>query len=251
GSALFFFFTEGGEIWSTDGSAAGTRKTFDLDDQDEASPVYFLSGVAFGDGALFATWGPQTGVEIWRSDEGSEGARRIDRVDVLTLPQRLTRVGNLVFFTAQDGAGTELWATDGRPGGTRRVRDLAPGRRGSFPRDLTAVGDRLFFTADDGVHGREVWSSDGTPRGTTMVADLALGPATSFPQHLAGIPGGTGAASLAIAAGDGSGAALLADVAPGDASSSPSGFAAVGDRLYFAAGLRRTGRELWKATLPP
>ncbi len=44
-------------------------------------------------------------------------------------PQQLTRAGNRVFFTANDGIyGEELWITDGTDGGTRLVRDiLVPG----------------------------------------------------------------------------------------------------------------------------
>jgi ELWxxDGT repeat protein len=188
----------------------------------------------------------------------------VDRINAESLPRQLTRSGNLAFFTTADGAGTELWVSDGTPLGSRRVQDIAPGPRSSYPQELTVVGNRLFFTADDRIHGREIWSSDGTAEGTSMVADVAPGLETSFPQHLAAIGGGEIPVRLAfgaddgvhglepwIALADGTGAALFADVAPGDASSSPAEFTSIGDRLYFAAGIRRTGRELWKATIPP
>jgi ELWxxDGT repeat protein len=100
-------------------------------------------------------------------------------------PRALTRVGDLVFFTAADGThGRELWVTDGSTDGTRLVRDIRPGSSGSAPRDLTAVGDRLFFTAIDGTHGREPWVSDGTRAGTRIVRDLTPG---ANGTYLAGI----------------------------------------------------------------
>ncbi len=265
-SALaFFFYYQGSEIWTTDGTANRTQKIFDLSAaDDEASARYFLSGVPFAEGFRFTTWGPQSGIQFWQTDGTPEGARVVDRINSLSLPRQLTRNGNLAFFTAADGAGTELWVSDATPFGARRVRDIARGPASSFPQELTVVGGRLFFTADDGIHGRELWSSDGTTAGTLMVADIAPGSATSFPQHLAAIGGGEIPVRLAFAAddgrhglepwtapADGSGASFFADVAPGEPSSSPAEFTSVGNRLYFAAGTRRTGRELWKATLPP
>ncbi|MEP7010231.1 MAG: ELWxxDGT repeat protein [Acidobacteriota bacterium] len=261
----FFFYSGGSEIWTTDGTAEGTREIFDLSAaDDEAAPRLFDAAVPFAEGLLFITWGPQSGIQIWRTDVTPQGAHVIEQASVTSIPQRLTRSGNLAYFTAEDDSGTELWATDGTPSGARKVLDLAPGPISSFPQELTPVGDRLFFTADDGIHGREIWSSDGTAEGTSIVTDVAPGRATSFPQHLAAIGGGDVPIRLAFAAddglhglepwtasADGTASALFADVAPGDASSSPAEFTSVGNRLYFAAGIRRTGRELWKATIPP
>ena len=81
-----------------------------------------------------------------------------------------------MFFTADDGTrGTELWATDGTPAGTRLVEDIQPGDASSAPEGLAAVGDTLYFSADDGTHGRELWRSDGTAAGTEMLVDLRSG----------------------------------------------------------------------------
>ena len=90
---------------------------------------------------------------------------------------------------ADDGvSGEELWATDGTEAGTRRVRDVRSGVRGSEPRWLTVAGGRLFFAADDGTHGRELWVSDGTEAGTVLAADLLPGAGSSLPHELAAHP---------------------------------------------------------------
>jgi ELWxxDGT repeat protein len=57
-------------------------------------------------------------------------------------PAGLIAFGGRVFLTASDGAnlgqhGTELWSTDGTPGGTVMVRDIAPGYQSSVPQGLT------------------------------------------------------------------------------------------------------------------
>lgn len=83
--------------------------------------------------------------------------------------------GNLLFFSALGPGGRELSVSDGSSAGTRRVRDLWPGRESSSPRRLTAAGSRAYFFAEDGVHGEELWTSDGTAGGTALVVDLNPG----------------------------------------------------------------------------
>jgi len=91
-------------------------------------------------------------------------------------PTSLTKVGTFVFFAANDGShGRELWKTDGTSAGTKMVKDVRGGSRGSFPADLINVNGTLFFTANDGQHGRELWKSNGTAAGTVMVKDLTSG----------------------------------------------------------------------------
>jgi ELWxxDGT repeat protein len=68
---------------------------------------------------------------------------------------------------------------------------------------------RLIFSAADAEGSLEPWMSDGTPEGTVRIEDLA----------------------------------------PGLLSSNPSGFARVGDRVYFSANEGSLGQELW--SLPP
>jgi ELWxxDGT repeat protein len=65
-----------------------------------------------------------------------------------------------------------LWKSDGSAAGTKMVKDVRAGSRGSFPGDLINVSGTLFFTANDGSHGRELWRSNGTAAGTVMVKDL-------------------------------------------------------------------------------
>jgi len=69
----------------------------------------------------------------------------------------------------------EPWISDGRPEGTRLVRDLAPGVEGSsnqnsveaIQKSLTVAGGMFFF-----VLGSTLWRSDGTEGGTQAIKEL-------------------------------------------------------------------------------
>ncbi|HEY0555740.1 MAG TPA: ELWxxDGT repeat protein [Thermoanaerobaculia bacterium] len=134
---------------------------------------------------------PRTG--LWSTDGTEAGTQLLAPVLEQTLeldlgiygPPQWTRLGSRLLFRGWDPVhGFELWATDGTPGGTVLVRDIAPGTGSSFPGFLTSVGNEVWFAANDGVHGDELWSSDGTPGGTRLRADLAPGPVSSSPQWL-------------------------------------------------------------------
>ncbi|MBI3447308.1 MAG: hypothetical protein HY049_00090 [Acidobacteria bacterium] len=54
-------------------------------------------------------------------------------------PSRMTDVNGILFFTATDGPahGFELWTSDSTTGGTRMVKDIAPGPTDASPGGLT------------------------------------------------------------------------------------------------------------------
>lgn len=87
-----------------------------------------------------------------------------------------------VLFTAGDSAqGVQLWASDGTPQGTRRVKQINP-VGWAFPNSLAttfAVFDgKVYFPAQDATHGYELWRTDGTAGGTMLVIDALPGPET-------------------------------------------------------------------------
>src|SRR5262249_32325883 len=72
--------------------------------------------------------------------------------------------------STNDASQWDLWATDGTPRGTTRIKKLFSWVSGG---DLGSVLDGIaYFGADDGVYGQELWRSDGTTAGTWMVKDL-------------------------------------------------------------------------------
>jgi ELWxxDGT repeat protein len=72
--------------------------------------------------------------------------------------------GATLLFAAQDKAhGEELWQSDGTRAGTRPMRDIRAGPRGSHPGWLVDAGGTVFFAASDAMHGRELWMVNTKP----------------------------------------------------------------------------------------
>src|SRR5690606_10302921 len=93
--------------------------------------------------------------------------------------------GDLLFFFADAGQGTEPYVSDGSATGTFRLADIAPGSGSSVSPLLArcAVGrldasgqPRFDFVAHSGS-ALELWGSDGTVGGTRRIAVLATAPA--------------------------------------------------------------------------
>ena len=188
----------GMELWSSDGSAGGTRIVADVrPGPRESAPRQLVK--AFGRLTFTADDGVH-GRELWITG-GRRGTRLVADVrpgPAGSAPSRLVVIGDVAFFSADDGShGRELWVTDGTRRGTRLVRDIMAGRGASSPALLTRVGRTLFFVATDEA-GAELWRSDGTATGTLRVADLRAGRAGSYPTLLTAVRG-----SLFFTADDG------------------------------------------------
>ena len=269
GNTLFFAANGGPgdrnqELWTSDGTAAGTVLVEDIRPGAEPSEIDHLTAVA---GRLFFTADDGTsGREPWVSDGTAAGTFRVrdivpgagSSVAVPPVEAQVTAaLGSTFFFLADDGSGEELWASDGTEAGTRRVKDVWPGSRGSEPRWLTVAGGRLFFSAADGAHGRELWMSNGTEAGTVMVSDLLPGAGSSLPRELAAaghmvvFSATDGAHGVEPWASDGVWTRLLGDLAPGPLPSSPARFTVSGGggKIYFAANNGTSGFELWSDTI--
>jgi ELWxxDGT repeat protein len=183
--------------------------------------------------------------------------------------------GRVLFSNVSEGAGRELWITNGTTAGTRLLKDISPGASpfssnpgGSWNPSFSPgggttlstrfqkVGNRLIFPATTYLQGREFWTSDGTAAGTRILAD-----------HRPGQGNGAGASSVtnplvfsngafaiytanddtnrgAIWATDGTtaGRRLLLKYSPNVDRSYPAPFGFVGNRILFTI---KRGTELW------
>lgn len=183
GDALFFtVFDEASwtwSLWKSDGTSGGTSE---IETWSAGNLPHDLTAMGV---TLFFGLSPGTGgEELWKSD--SNGTVRVARVSDVSSPiAEVTPMDGLLFFTAADASGRELWRSDGTEAGTFRVADIYPGPEGSHPASLTLAGNgRLAFAATDPAHGREVWMSDGSPEGTFLVGDVAPGTRSSWPEEL-------------------------------------------------------------------
>ena len=96
-------------------------------------------------GAGPASVGPASLVRDINVQNGSPGSG----------PQGLTRLGNVVFFQAEDAHGWELWKSDGTLTGTLLVKDIWPGSDSSYPWGFVVVGNKVLFVATTPDYGEE------------------------------------------------------------------------------------------------
>jgi ELWxxDGT repeat protein len=163
---FFAWAPDGVKLWSTDGTAAGTR----------IEPV---PGIRLQQPGLMASIGAKLmfsgsteggGYEMWATDGTPEGTRKVGPAlhngSLDDFPWTVFQ-GRLVYPVDERVDGSpELWTSDGTPEGTGPLRDH-DGRRIPAPLGMSVLGDRLIFTTADPA---QVWESDGTPEGTVPLA---------------------------------------------------------------------------------
>lgn len=260
--------TSGYELWTSDGTAAGTTMVKDLN--PGIASLSNTTYTAVYNNALFMTGGGNlTGTGTynhWIKTDGTSGGT----VPVVNLHdknpggtgelvQQALVSGSYLFFNLQrrrpdvtTGFAYELWQTDGTDAGTKLTKDIAPGQSPAV-QALFAANGILFFSANDGVNGAELWRTDGTEAGTFMVKDINPGSASNYFNGDAGLLGN----SIFFSADDGSqvelwksdgtssGTVLLKDINP-TGSGNPASFITVNNTVFFTANDGVSGVELWK-----
>ena len=164
--------TNGTELWSSDGTEAGTSLFKDVFPGPESS---FPIGMASALGELvFRADDGVHGSEPWASDGTPAGTALV--TDILPGPASGSAFGlalgdSRAYLQADDGTtGNELWVYGGPGTDTTLVRDLNPGEDPGVQGRTLAVGDSVYFGGDDGT-GLKLWRSDGTEAGTEPVSD--------------------------------------------------------------------------------
>lgn len=197
------------ELWSTDGTAKGTR----LVKETCPGECHGLGSVwlAHRGRLYFAGNDGVHGWEPWVTDGTAAGTRLLRDVCPgdcsSTTGDTPVALGDRLLWAAfdDDGRHAGLWVTDGTDTGTGRLADV----RLRFPVQFsTVVGGRLLFSGHDDAHGTELWITDGTDAGTSLVRDI----------HDADFGG-----------------------------SEPNGLMAFGDLALFFADDGIHGQELWKS----
>ena len=146
GTRLYFSAddgTSGRELWTSDGTAANTKRVKNIHAGSAASDPADLVEL---NGKLFFSADDGSGRTIWQSDGSNAGTDLITDTTVFSAAADLTRSGSSVLFSAADGTnGRELWKTAGAITDTLLVKDINAATASANPTDLTDVNGTLFF----------------------------------------------------------------------------------------------------------
>ena len=263
---LFFSAYDYGdnELWKSDGTEAGTVMVKDINPQAGFSSFPgFLTN--FNGTLYFAANDGANGRELWKSNGTAAGTIMVKDIDIRgyplgsSSPQRLTPIGNFLFFTADDGEhGRELWKCNGTEAGTVMVEDIWGLESGSEPKGMTRLDLIVAFSADDGLAGRELWGSRlgldaypikdirTLPGNAQLSSDPEFFTALGSNVFFAATAADGTARELWKSDGTEAGTVIVKNINP-LADSSPSNLTIVNGRLYFAADDGANGRELWRS----
>jgi len=271
GSRLLFFADDGvsgEELWTTDGTPAGTAQVADLNPGTAHADSGSIVGgreirlVSGGRWYFRAYDGPYAeGRQLYSSDGTAAGTERIKRLveqrSGVTLPifgrsldsHPAAALANRLIFSGDDGVlGGEPAVSDGTPAGTAILADVNPGFDTSAPAEMVALGSRVLMSTGQPFGDRSLWATDGTPAGT-----VPLTPNLTQPSYLQTLFGSayfsafdaTHGTEVWKSDGTPSGTGLAFDLFPGTTSSSPAFFTPLGNKLFFTAADPAAGYELW------
>ena len=252
------------QIWTSDGTPAGTRLLLSFFDDDLGNFHDWLLPV--GNRVYFVAVDDANGHEIWVTDGTVAGTRPAtafeepNRFHNLTEQQVVAFEGR-AYFMAFDRPVVGLYSTAGDPASVRRVfdvhnvQDLGSEAAGS---EIIRIGDRLMtVAARRGGEGDEIWVTDGTTAGSRRATSVRcvdpcrfinLGSEAAPEVAFAG-ENPAGGEDLYLTDGDGEERiSYLMDAVP-DSFSFPGGSPSVGrlgERVVFSAG-ETLDREPWVA----
>lgn len=181
----------GQELWSSDGTIAGTTIIKDINAGPASSNI--LGGnegfTTAGNTMYFTAEDGVNGRELWKTDGTLVGTVMVKDLNAVSISMPMvfgTTIGSTIFFTVNTAAnGLELWKSDGTSAGTVMVKDITPGAGSTvFSNMFAGNGTYVYFIANDGSNGAELWRTDGTEAGTMML-EINAGAGSSF--DMAGI----------------------------------------------------------------
>jgi ELWxxDGT repeat protein len=161
---------EGHELWSTDGTEAGTVMVKDIRPFIGSSSPQYLT-VAENQLFFTADDGSGGGIELWRSDGTGTGTIKVSTLtNANPLINALIPFGSNVLFGAQDSGGNRaLWISNGSPGGTTLVKDFMPGNEIIWYAGKTEQYTFWLVTNNSWGSPTSLWRTDGTPAGTIQI----------------------------------------------------------------------------------
>jgi ELWxxDGT repeat protein len=257
GAQMFFAADDGKsglELWTSDGTAAGTHLTADIAAGISGADPCYLT--VLGGKVYFSAQGA-LGNELWASDGTASGTVQVADIApgaASSNPSGLAVFDAALYFAADDSVhGSELWSSNGTASGTALVADLLPGASGSYPYPVGTLNGRLllqtFVTPTPTSYVSQFWITDGTTKGTTQVGTYTFPPAVSplINGNLVFFAGQDAAGVEPwVSDGTAGGTHILKDINP-NGSSNPSWFESFLGATLFEVTDPKLGEELWRS----
>lgn len=245
--------TNGSELWSTDGTAAGTRMDADVVVGAVGSSIGNL--MAFGTNIVFTADDGVSGRELYISDGTPEGTSLLKDIRVGSSgsnPQEFFVHGSKLYFIARQ-LNYSLWESDGTSVGTIRVSNDMEVQFGNYTYQI--VGDHVFLnalntvTSNYGAHAINLVS-----RAVTFMAASSLFAVSGFTMTRGQVLGGnliipvnnpTSGTELWTIDTTTLARSMIAEVNSGAASGVTGMFGVKDGKVIFLGNDGVTGNELW------
>jgi ELWxxDGT repeat protein len=247
--------TYGNEVWTSDGTGAGTAMLKDIHFGPGRSNGYQFYGwnrdfTAMGGNVYFAATDGDHPVSLWKTDGTGAGTSEVYSVS----PSDMTVLNGALIFNGYTG-DVELWKSDGTSEGTAVLKNISQ-NADSYPGSMTGFvlfNNELYFDVANTASNTppepcELWKTDGTEAGT-----VAVKPGTALePGEELGVCGGylyfpvddAGVYGLWRSDGTAGGTVQLPGLS--FTGSSPRRFTVYNGDLYFSANDGTHGWEVWK-----
>jgi ELWxxDGT repeat protein len=241
------------EVWTSDGTTAGTAELKEIDDQASSFAVagwnslLGLLGPLDAHTLLMRADDGVSGPELWRTDGTAETTSQV--ADLYPGPEGASPhiLGAVPGGALVSGAsatdcvqeGSAVWRTDGTAAGTAVLHPDTP-LCGVNWEGTSYDGDVLF------EDGSSLWRSDGTDAGTAILGGAgkgSYGPGEFV--HLGDLVIYNDHGQLFRTDGTPAGTFEVKDINPGGDWPQPTNLVVAGGRVFFVAGDDAAGRELW------
>jgi ELWxxDGT repeat protein len=170
--------TDGVELWSSNGTAAGTSMIKNINPTGNAAPLDYSPSIAYNGEYYFIANDGINGEELWKTDGTAANTTLVSNIGSGASNAEIKNMivyNGALYFTANGTSGLELWKTNGTSAGTQMLTNInnTSASAGSDPGFLTEYQGLLYFNANNGINGHELWKSEGTAAGTVMASDIA------------------------------------------------------------------------------
>ncbi len=216
GVAFIRVNTGSAALWKTDGTETGTVP-LPMTTEGGATVAFLNFGIINNGFFYFAGEHPVRGPILARCNQDGKVVIEVEQLNTHAKEILAMDGHRLLFRSANRIDGEELFISGGTAEVTFLLCDISPGPRDGDPKGFTVLANPgedplVFFSANNDINGYEPWVTNG----------VALPDVTR----------------------------MVFDVNPGAVDSTPEGFVALGDRVFFTATGAESGKELWTIGRP-